>query len=112
MHKMKFDDYQKQATLLNVSGDSPLKNEILVLGVVGEAGEVADKWKKVLAYHNGEFTDEDIAEIGKELGDVIWYVAALAESLGISFGNIAQQNLEKLHSRHTRGVVRGAGDNR
>lgn len=109
---MKFDDYQKQAILLNVSSDSPLKKEILVLGVVGEAGEVADKWKKVLAYHDGKFTDEDVAEIGKELGDVIWYVAALAESLGISFSDIAQQNLEKLHSRRDRDAIRGVGDNR
>lgn len=109
---MKFDDYQKQAIKLNVSSDSVLKNEILVLGIVGEAGEVADKWKKVLAYHDDKFTDDDIAEIGKELGDVVWYVAALAESLGLSFGDIAAGNLEKLHSRHSRGVVKGSGDNR
>jgi NTP pyrophosphatase (non-canonical NTP hydrolase) len=109
---MKFDEYQKEAASLSVSNDNPLNREILVLGLVGEAGEVADKWKKVLAYNEGKFTKEDIAEVAKEIGDVVWYAAALSESLGIPFSEIAANNLDKLHSRHGRGVIRGEGDNR
>lgn len=109
---MKFNDYQDRAIKLNVSLDDPKLREILVLGLVGEAGEVAEKWKKMLAYHDGKLTDIDIEEIGKEIGDVIWYAATLAHSLGLSFGDIASRNLAKLEDRYERGVIKGKGDNR
>jgi len=51
-------------------------------------------------------------ELGKELADVVWYIAVLAERLGLSFDSLMQQNLEKLASRKSRGVQKGAGDNR
>lgn len=82
------------------------------LGLVGEAGEVAEKVKKVLRDKNGEFTPEDVTAIAKELGDVTWYIAALARDLGLTLNDIAQTNLDKLASRKNRGALQGSGDNR
>ena len=78
----------------------------------GEAGEVADKVKKVLRDNNSEFTDEKKMEIAKEIGDVLWYCATLAHDLGYSLEEIAQMNYEKLRSRQLRGKLGGSGDNR
>ena len=47
-----------------------------------------------------------------EIGDVLWYVAALSSDLGLSLDKIAQKNLSKLESRMKRGVIKGSGDNR
>lgn len=82
------------------------------MGVSGEAGEVIEKWKKIVAYKDGKISDEDLKEISKELGDVLWYVSLFAHSLGLSLDDIAKQNIEKLESRKQRGVTKGSGDNR
>lgn len=83
------------------------------LGLTGEAGEVADKVKKVIRDKNGDFDNEDIRkEIAKELSDVMWYAATLAHDLGYSLTDICQLNIQKLQSRKLRGVLHGSGDNR
>jgi NTP pyrophosphatase (non-canonical NTP hydrolase) len=82
------------------------------LGLVNEAGEVAGKLKKVWRDNDGELTDEKREIIADELGDVLWYAAALAMELGISLDDIAELNLAKLRSRAQRGVIGGSGDNR
>lgn len=82
------------------------------LGLAGEAGEVADKVKKVLRDNGGEFTKEKKEEIAMEIGDVLWYCAALADDLGMTLDYIANKNIEKLYSRRDRGVIQGSGDNR
>ena len=83
------------------------------LGLTGEAGEVADKVKKVIRDKNGDFDNEDIRkEIAKELSDVMWYTATLAHDLGYSLTDICQLNIQKLQSRKLRGVLHGSGDNR
>lgn len=82
------------------------------LGLNGEAGEIAEKVKKVLRDHDGDFSKLDKDDISKELGDVLWYVSAFAHSIGLSLDDIARGNIEKLSSRKTRGVIRGSGDNR
>jgi NTP pyrophosphatase (non-canonical NTP hydrolase) len=110
---MTFDEYQKQALTTAVNSYEPLMGKtIWAMGVAGEAGEVVEKWKKIVAYKDGKISDGDLAELAKELGDVVWYIAVFAESLGLSFDDIMQRNLEKLKSRQTRGVIKGAGDNR
>lgn len=83
-----------------------------VLGLIGESGEFADKVKKIIRDKNGKLSDEDKAEIVKELGDVLWYVNSLAHLLGTNLSDVAEQNLAKLASRKARGVLGGKGDNR
>lgn len=82
------------------------------LGLTGEAGEVADKVKKVLRDNHGIFTEEKRKEIAKELGDVAWYLAVCANDLGYTLEEICQMNYDKLKSRQQRGVIHGSGDNR
>jgi len=82
------------------------------LGLVGEAGEVAEKVKKIIRDGDGTLTDPDREKIAKELSDVCWYVAVLAYELDYSLEEILQINLDKLRSRQERGVLGGSGDNR
>lgn len=84
------------------------------LGLTGEAGEVADKVKKVLRGDNGtrEFDEEAREAIAYELGDVLWYAAALAKDLGYDLEDIARMNLRKLQDRQDRQVIHGNGDDR
>jgi NTP pyrophosphatase (non-canonical NTP hydrolase) len=82
------------------------------LGLAGEAGEVCEKVKKIYRDQKGHITEENIKEISKELGDVLWYVSALASEINICLSIIAEENLEKLQSRQKRGVLEGSGDDR
>ena len=82
------------------------------LGLTGEAGEVADKVKKVIRDNNDEFTDERKRQIALELGDVLWYAASLAYDLGYTLDEVAQMNLDKLASRMQRDKIHGSGDER
>ncbi len=82
------------------------------LGLTGEAGEVADKVKKVLRDKEGVFDDDAKEAIMLELGDVLWYVSQLSSELGFQLEQVAKMNLEKLSSRSKRGCISGNGDNR
>jgi len=110
---MTFDEYQKKALTTAIYNDNPvLSKTIWALAINGEAGEVAEKWKKIVTKKEGVFTEQDAQEIGKELGDVLWYMALLAHDLGLNFDDIAQNNLSKLKSRQERDLIFGSGDNR
>ncbi len=110
---MTFDEYQKQALDTAIINSDPLMDKtIWAMGVSGEAGELLEKWKKIVAYKDGKVSDEDLIEIKKELGDVVWYVAVMAHSLGLSLDDVMKANQEKLASRKKRGTQKGAGDNR
>lgn len=97
--------YQKQAAETAIyPKDKAL--EYLALGLVGEAGEVANKIKKVI--RDGTSPDSVI----HELGDVLWYLAMLSTELDYSLNTIADKNLWKLANRKERNVLGGSGDNR
>ncbi len=83
-----------------------------VLGLVGEAGETADKIKKVLRDKEGIIDEHDKQEIAKELGDVLWYIANIARYLDVSLDDVARMNIDKLESRKQRNLISGEGDNR
>lgn len=108
---MTFNDYQIRATATAVYGEGN-KVHYPILGLIGEAGEVANKYKKVLRDDGGILTPKKREELIAELGDVLWYLAALSHDLGTSLNIIAEDNLLKLEDRKTRGVIQGSGDNR
>ena len=83
-----------------------------MLGLVGESGEVAEKFKKWVRDLGSDESRIDRSGIAKELGDVLWYLAVLADYLDLSLDDIATANLAKLASRQSRGVLGGSGDNR
>lgn len=115
---MQFNDYQKQAiTFSLIAKETELYAHspsyiAKVLGLVGEAGEVAEKYKKIIRDKQGIVSEADKTELIKELGDVLWYVAVLAEYLGVSLEDVADGNISKLTDRKGRGTQRGSGDNR
>ena len=101
-----FKSYQDMA-----SGTAVYKTEHAViypaLGLAAEAGEVANKVKKIL--RDGNFNREAIAD---EVGDCLWYIAALCRDLNVDMKELAKNNLRKLHDRKLRGVIQGSGDKR
>lgn len=90
------------------SGFNERSLTIFGLGVAGEAGEVADLIKK----HVGHGHDFDRAKLTKELGDVLWYVAALAELCGVPFEDVAAANVAKLRARYPTGFDPKRSQNR
>ena len=110
---MTLDEYQAKAAATSIMETGDERMIIYTaLGLNGEAGEVADKVKKILRDQDGDFNKLDKTEITKELGDVLWSVAMFAKSIGISLDDVAAANVEKLTSRKQRGVLGGLGDNR
>lgn len=78
------------------------------LGLVGEAGEVSEKIKKIFR-DKDKFSDEDVL---KELGDVLFYTVALSSIFNGDLRKIMEMNMDKLNDRQQRGVLKGSGDNR
>lgn len=109
--KTTLNEYQDKAIETAIYGAGH-KIVYPALGLAGEAGEVANKVKKVLRDKDGVFTEEAKREIAEEAGDALWYIAALCRGLGYTLDEVAAINLEKLKSRQDRGVISGLGDNR
>jgi NTP pyrophosphatase (non-canonical NTP hydrolase) len=109
---MDFHDYQQRSR--ETARYPEAGNNILypTLGLCGEAGEVADKVKKVLRDRGGVFGPEERDDLRLELGDVLWYVAQLATELGLELDDVAGANLAKLADRANRNVIAGSGDRR
>ncbi len=105
---MNLNDYQEAALATAVyprNGKTELT--YTALGLASEAGEYAGKVKKLL--RDAEFNREAAKA---ELGDVLWYVAAAADALGVSLDDIATGNIAKLTDRKARDVLKGSGDYR
>lgn len=97
---LRFNEYQwsAQTTALYKGQGEFMGLTYATLGLSGESGEVADEVKK--AWRNdGDVTDERKARIAEELGDVLWYVAAVCNELDLTMDDIASANLIKLHDR-------------
>jgi NTP pyrophosphatase (non-canonical NTP hydrolase) len=109
---MTFNEYQQFAMTTTQGIADDLKIIYPTLGLAGEAGEVVEKVKKVLRNDKGKFSSEKRVEIAKEIGDVVWYCAVLANNLGFKFSEIAEINRAKVQDRVARGVINSEGDNR
>ena len=114
---MKFREYSiKAKETAAYPTDGFLGLSYTALGLNGESGEVAEKVKKLIRDGGSRDIESLIAEhrweIAKELGDVLWYLSALCNELGVSLEEVASLNVEKLRSRQLRGVLGGSGDSR
>ena len=109
---MDFKTYQKKARVTAQYPNLGSNNIYPTLGLVGEAGEVAEKVKKVIRDKNGIFDEESTKAIKKELGDVLWYLSNLCTEFNLSLEDVALLNLEKLKLRAARGKISGSGDDR
>jgi len=105
------DMYQKVALTTAIY---PREQAIIypTLGLTGEAGEVANKVKKIIR-DGSNFKDEKlVSEIKAEIGDCLWYIAVLASDFDIKLSDIANTNLIKLENRKENNTIRGSGDKR
>lgn len=108
---MSLSKYQQLA--LRTAAPKNKKDELfhLLLGLSGEVGEISEKTKKIVRDHDSDFSKLDLDDFTKELGDVLWYVAVLADYFNISLNDIGSKNIDKLASRLERGTLSGSGDN-
>ena len=113
---MNIQDYSSQAitTLLGDHAITDMDATLLsqVFGLMGESGEVAEKFKKLIRDKKGVISDEDKVEIIKELGDILWYINSVSHLLGSSLEEVAEKNLDKVLSRKQRDKIQSSGDNR
>jgi NTP pyrophosphatase (non-canonical NTP hydrolase) len=100
--KMKFDEYQSEASQTALYPRRMNNLEYPTLGLTGEAGEVANIVKKIQRDHGGVVNDEIKAKLLDELGDVLWYISACADELGLTLNEVAEYNVQKLAKRHNR----------
>ena len=109
---MNLNDYQ--AAALRTSNPRTKNNELfhLILGLVGETGEVAEKFKKWVRDNDSDELSVDREDLTKELGDILWYVAVLADYFDLKLEDIAVTNVAKLADRQARGRLGGSGDRR
>jgi len=99
---MNFEEYQTEASQTAHYPRRMSNLEYPTLGLAGEAGEVANIVKKIQRDHGGVINDETRGKLKDELGDVLWYIAACADELGITLQEIAEYNVNKLAKRHGR----------
>lgn len=109
---MTLEEYQSQSRITAKYPDAGRNFIYPALGLAGEAGEVADKIKKILRDDGGKIEEARRKAIISELGDVLWYVAQLSIELESSLEEVARNNIEKLQSRLEREVISGDGDSR
>ena len=116
--ELTMDQYQDKATQFAIY---PTTLVYPTLGLTGEAGEVAEKVKKLIRDHDLDLTADDVADqldytekrdIALEVGDILWYCANLLNDIDYSMEEAAQLNLDKLADRTYRGVIPGNGDHR
>src|SRR6266446_2275811 len=102
-----FDEYQHESRKTAIYPRQGSNYFYPTLGLVSEAGEVADRIKRIDRDDNGIVTEQKRAEVAGELGDILWYAAQVASEFGLSFQEIAGENLVKLQQRKDRGTLSG-----
>jgi len=113
MNKFKdFDDYQKACKKTAIYPGIGNNITYPTIGLMGEAGEVANKIKKIIRDDKSKVTRQKRDELKDELGDVMWYVAQLSTELGLKFSDVVNGNLEKLLKRKKDNKIHGSGDKR
>ena len=100
--KLSFEEYQQEARQTALYPRRLDNLEYPTLGLAGEAGEVANIVKKIQRDYDGTITEDVRAKLKDELGDVLWYISACADELGLTLEEIAEFNIEKLARRHNR----------
>ena len=110
--RVRLSDYQARSRATAVYPEAGENLLYPTLGLCGEAGEVAEKVKKMVRDDAGVLTDERRDALAKELGDVLWYVAQVATEARLDLDAVAAANLDKLLSRQARRVLNGSGDDR
>jgi len=108
---MDFDEYQEKALRTAVYPNRGKNVFYPALGL-GEAGEIQNKVKKIMRDDGFEISDERRDSLADEIGDLLWYVAVLADELKLKLNDIAEANIKKLSSRALRGKIHGDGDKR
>ncbi len=97
---LSFEEYQTAARQTALYPKRLQNLEYPTLGLAGEAGEVANIVKKIQRDFGGKITDDTRAKLKDELGDVLWYISACGDELGLTLSEIAEFNIEKLAVRH------------
>lgn len=110
--EMDFDEYHRKAAETAMYPNKGSNLNYAVLGLNGEAGEVAEHAKKLMRDDGGVITTDRQTKLISELGDVLWYVAACCSEIGVGMNLVAERNVEKLRSRKERGVITGQGSDR
>ena len=109
------NDYQKIASSYAIyPRHSPyLGLSYTALGLAGEAGEFANKVKKLLRDGDGQPpSPEVLLALADELGDVAWYLSQAAREISFDLAVIMRMNLDKLSLRQRSGKIKGSGDRR
>ena len=111
MDEISFNQYQRLAKTTDIY---PEEQALIchIFGLLSEAGEVADKVKKIFRDKNGKFSDESKKEIAYELGDVLWYISNIAYDIDFTLDEIQEINIQKLSDRKERNKIGGSGDHR
>lgn len=109
---MNFNKYQKLARKTAIYPHMGNNLSYPTLGLCGETGEVAERVKKFFRGSGVEMTPEVKHSLIREMGDVLWYLSAMASELNVDFSEVAKVNVEKLAKRERENKIHGSGDNR
>lgn len=107
---MNLKEYQQRIEDTWISNDKDL--ERILLGLCGEAGEIAEKHKKL---YRGDYIGKKgifREALKKEIGDVCYYLGKLANMWELDLEDILQENIDKLAKRKEEGKIKGSGDTR
>lgn len=116
IYQKSIDDYVDELEIPDDNKKADLKNLLgaiyEILGITGEAGELANKMKKVLRDNYGKLTEETMKNLSDENGDVTWYNARIFKRFKSSFQKGVESNIAKLINRAMSNTIKGSGDNR